>query len=156
MRIGISGHQELGSAFVFQWLRRQIITELEKADFTCGISSLATGADQLFSEITLNLGKQLEVVIPCQRYETTFDTNKSKMLFRDLLSKASRSYLLDFDAPSEEAFYEAGKAIVDGCDSMLFIWNGKPAQGLGGTGDIVDYAVKQGRHFVWLNPADAQ
>ena len=45
----------------------------------------------------------------------------------------------------------AGKSIVDSCEMLIAIWDGKPARGLGGTGDVVRYARKTGKavSIVW-------
>jgi hypothetical protein len=152
MKIGISGHQNLGTADVIDWTRAQIREELRKRDFACGVSSLADGADQLFAAVVIDFGKVLEVVIPCRGYEAAFTNPVAAKRFRDLKQRASKSYVLDFEGPSEKAFYEAGKRVVDMSDLMIAVWNGKPAKGLGGTADIVAYARKA-RKPVWcINP----
>ena len=156
MKIGISGHQNLGSTNVVDWVRVQIRTELTKRDFSSGVSSLAEGADQLFAEIVLTLGKLLEVVIPCRNYESAFKNPVAAQRFRNLKDKASTSYVLNFEGPSEEAFYQAGRSIVEASDLMVFVWNGKPAKGHGGTADIVGYAQQLDREFIWINPARAE
>jgi hypothetical protein len=155
MKIGISGHQHLGSASVVEWVRAQIKAELTKRDFSSGVSSLAEGADQLFAEIVLTLGKVLEVVIPCRNYESAFKNPTAAQQFRSLKNKASASYVLNFEGPSEEAFYQAGRSIVEASDLMVFVWNGKSAKGHGGTAEIVDYAREAGRQYVWINPTNS-
>jgi len=155
MKIGISGHQNLGSMNVVDWVRAQIKDELTKRDFSSGVSSLAEGADQLFAEVVLTLGKLLEVIIPCHNYESAFKNPIAAQEFRNLKNRASTSYVLNFEGPSEEAFYQAGRSIVEASDLMVFVWNGKPAQGHGGTADIVDYAQQLDREFIWINPARA-
>jgi hypothetical protein len=153
MRIGVSGHQNIGAIHVVDWVRAQITDELRKRQFVSGVSSLAEGADQLFAEIVLDLGKLLEVVIPCRNYETAFANPAAAEQFRDLKRRASTSSVLSFDEPCEEAFYQAGRRIVEISDLMIFVWNGRPAKGHGGTGDIVAYARELGREFIWINPA---
>ena len=118
---------------VVKWVRTQIKNELTKRDFSSGVSSLAEGADQLFAEIVLTLGKSLEVVIPCHNYESAFQNPIAAQQFRNLMNRASRSYSLHFEGPSEEAFYQAGRSIVEASDLMVFVWNGKPAKGHGDT-----------------------
>ncbi|HWX16200.1 MAG TPA: hypothetical protein VNY07_06405 [Chthoniobacterales bacterium] len=156
MKIGISGHQNLGPVNVVEWVRAQIRDELIRRDFSSGVSSLAEGADQLFAELVVTLGKLLEVVIPCRNYESAFKNPIAAQQFRSLKDKAVRSYILNFDGPSEEAFFQAGRSIVDASDLMVFVWNGKPAKGHGGTADIVDYAKQVDREFIWINPARAE
>jgi hypothetical protein len=60
--------------------------------------------------------------------------------------------MLPFTVPSEEAFYEAGKRVVQISDLMIAVWNGKPAAGLGGTADIVKYSLASGKPVVHLHP----
>jgi hypothetical protein len=156
MKIGISGHQHLGSVNVVHRVRAQIKDELAKRDFSSGVSSLAEGADQLFAEVVLTLGKLLEVIIPCHNYESAFNNPIAAQEFRNLKNRASTCYVLNFEGPSEEAFYQAGCSIVDASDLMVFVWNGSPAKGHGGTADIVHYAQQLKREFVWINPAKAE
>lgn len=58
---------------------------------------------------------------------------------------------LPFSEPSEEAFYAAGKAVVDACDWLIAVWDGEPARGLGGSADVVAYARNRGKvvHVIW-------
>jgi hypothetical protein len=42
-----------------------------------------------------------------------------------------------------DAYLEAGVRTVDECDLLLAVWNGEPAAGRGGTGEIVAYARTQ-------------
>jgi hypothetical protein len=153
MRIGVSGHQNIGAIDVVDRVRAQVADELRKRPFISGVSSLAEGADQLFAEIVLNLGKLLEVVIPCRNYEAAFANPVAAKQFRELKKRAFTSSVLSFEEPCEEAYYQAGRRIVEVSDLMIFVWNGKPAKGHGGTADIVAYAQELGREFVWINPA---
>lgn len=155
MRIGVSGHQNLGPANVIEWVRQEIKAYLQKQAFVAGISSLAAGADQLFARSVVELGRDLEVVIPCDRYETTFVSAPAINEYRQLLDCARKTHTLSFDHPCEEAFYNAGRLVVDVSDSMILVWNGKPARGLGGTADIAKYAKAMRRPSFWINPTAA-
>jgi len=155
LKIGISGHQNLGTADVIDWTRAQMRHELLKRDFACGLTSLADGADQLFAEVVLSLGKPLEVIIPCKNYEAAFTSLVARKRFRNLKHRVSKAYVLDFEHPSEEAFYQAGRRIVELSDLMIFVWNGKPAKGHGGTADIIAYADQSSRPYVRIDPTKA-
>jgi hypothetical protein len=50
------------------------------------------------------------------------------------------------------SYLAAGKRVVDMSDVMVAIWNGKPAEGLGGTADIVQYALAQKKPVIHINP----
>lgn len=150
MTIGISGHQDLGTSEEVEWIGARLRDELSKRSFSKGVSSLAAGADQLFAHIVLELKQTLEVVLPCRGYERAFKDDNIRKEFSALKNQAAHCQLLEFDAPSEEAFYQAGRRVVDLSDLMMFVWDGKPAKGRGGTADIVDYAIRLGRPYVHI------
>jgi len=68
------------------------------------------------------------------------------------LVAASDAIRMPFDDPSETAFWEAGKRVVETSDYMIAVWNGLPAKGLGGTADIVRFCVTSGKRVVHVNP----
>nr|WP_239110703.1 hypothetical protein [Streptomyces microflavus] len=112
---------------------------------TQALSSLAVGADQLFADLALTCGAELTVVIPSGDYEACFENAADLARYRLLKSRAAREIRLDFPHSTDEAYYAAGAYIADHCDRLLAVWDGRPARGLGGTGDIVTYARTLGR-----------
>ena len=140
MRIGLTGHQNIPSQ-ALEYVSRGINEVLDRVkDELVGVSSLAAGADQLFASIVLARGGSLQLVIPCRRYEKTFPRPEDLTNFRTLLERAVSVETLNFEEPSEEAYLAAGCRVVDLSDMLLAIWDGQPARGKGGTGDIVEYA----------------
>jgi hypothetical protein len=117
-----------------------------------GISSLAAGADQLFAEIVLQNGGTLEAIIPFADYEKTFTEQEDRDTYRSLLDSVANVELLDQGDSNEEAYLLAGKRVVDLSELVLALWDGKPAQGLGGTADVVQYARDQNKKIIHLNP----
>lgn len=141
MRVGVTGHQDLPTDAVAD-IDRQLHSELKKLDGPgqlTGVASLAEGADQLFAFAVLSLKGRLEVIIPSADYESTFSGEALKK-YHQLIGFANSVRRLPFSEPSEEAFFAAGKAVVDGCERLLAVWDGKRAKGLGGTADVVRYA----------------
>jgi len=140
MRIGLTGHQNIPSQ-ALEYVTRGIADVLDRVkDELVGVSSLAAGADQLFASMVLERGGSLQLVIPCRRYEETFPDPEDLTNFRTLLERAVSVETLSFDEPSEEAYLAAGCRVVDLSDVLLAVWDGQPARGKGGTGDIVEYA----------------
>lgn len=45
---------------------------------------------------------------------------------------------------------ERNRYLVENCDILLAVWNGKPS----GTGKTVDYAVRKGKSICVINPDD--
>jgi len=117
-----------------------------------GFTSLARGADQLFAEILLRRKIPFVVVVPSAGYETTFEVNVDRERFEILCAAAVRLVRLDFPAPTEAAFLAAGRRVVDEAEMVFAIWNGLPAAGTGGTGDVVAYALAQGKRLIHLDP----
>lgn len=140
MKIGMSGHQDIppqAIAFVKQGIT-SVVSRL--TDDLVGVSSLAVGADQLFASIILEHGGRLHIIVPSEGYETTFPESDDLNRFRLLLKTADRVETLNYPEPSKEAFFAAGHRVVDNSDLLVAVWDGKPAEGRGGTADIVHYA----------------
>lgn len=150
-RLGVTGHQQ-ASETTWLWVRDVLKTMIAEAgDTPEGVSSLAAGADQLMAELILQAGGRLTAVIPCARYEATFTDPDDLKRYRRLLDAADVRIPLSFPEPSEEAFFAAGRAVVDASDLLLAVWDGQPSRGHGGTADVVAYAEVQGRpvRVVW-------
>lgn len=152
-RLGITGHQsipESAQGFVRQRLAAEVAREAGSALW--GITSLAAGADQLFARTVLRAEGKLLVVVPSDHYESTFRSADLRS-YRRLLRAASETERLSYEQPTEEAFFAAGRRVADLCDRLLAVWDGRPAQGLGGTADVVRYARSIGRRVVVIWPA---
>lgn len=121
------------------WIADQIRAVLVQAQAVVGVSSLAKGADQLFAACILEAGHSLEAVLPCRAYAATFDS-ADRDDYIALLKCADQVVTLDFGPPTEEAFLAAGQYVASHVDRLVAVWDGGPAQGRGGTADIVSYA----------------
>lgn len=151
MKLGITGHQDLGDSFIINWIEKEILTALNGLRIEKAFSSLAAGADQLFAALVLSIHVPLIAVIPSHHYERTFAADNLERYYL-LLKQASQIVQLAFEYPSEAAFYKAGKRIVEECDILFAVWNNRPAKGLGGTADIVDYAKLLNKKVIHFNP----
>ncbi|GAA1314659.1 hypothetical protein OHU11_33745 [Streptomyces sp. NBC_00257] len=144
-RIGVTGHRTIP-----QEAHAHVLSGLRAA--LCGLegslealSSLAVGADQIFADLALACGADLTVVIPSGDYESCFEDAAELARYRALKDRAAREVRLGYPHSTDEAYYAAGAYIADHCDRLLAVWDGRPARGLGGTGDIVTYARSLGR-----------
>lgn len=151
MKLGITGHQRL-EQYDSKWIESAINNFLSENKVTEGFTCLAAGADQLFARLLERRNIPFSAVIPCKEYETTFREQGDLFAYQRLEKQAAQLYFLPFEHPSEQAFFEAGKEIVAHSDRILAIWDGKKAQGLGGTADIVAEALQQFKPVVHLNP----
>jgi predicted Rossmann fold nucleotide-binding protein DprA/Smf involved in DNA uptake len=151
-RVGVTGHQNIPLVAVDP-VRTEIERILSTAGDIVGLSSLAAGADQVFARAVLNTGGRLHAIIPCARYESTFTDENTLDSFRELLDAASEIETLPHDRPSQQAFLEAGHRVVELAELVIAVWDGKEAQGTGGTAEIVHYARERGREVVIVWPA---
>jgi hypothetical protein len=128
------------------------------------VSSLAEGSDRIAAEAALAIGLPLDVVLPCARaaYEQTFVDDSSRAEFETLLDKARARLILPLDdepdaareAQLAHAYESAGLTMLAQADILIAVWDGEPARGRGGTGDIVDDAARQGTPVVVIDPSE--
>lgn len=153
MKIGITGHQKIRRPTNWSWVRSALRSELSKVrPPLVGLTSLAIGADQLFAEIILEHGGEIEVIVPFEGYASKFQEGHNREAYHELLGRASRVQTLQKLGSDQQSYFQAGKRIVELADLILAVWDGKPAAGLGGTADIVQYAEEIGRHWIQIDP----
>lgn len=150
MKIGITGHQNLTPS-QNDWLKAELEIEINQMNIEEAYSCLAIGADQLFASVILSNKIPLVAIIPCKKYEQTFN-EKHIEFYKSVLNRATNQIQLDFESPSEEAFYEAGKTVAIKSDVLFAFWNNLSAKGLGGTADIVSFAKKLDKKIIHFNP----
>ncbi len=143
MRFGVTGHRILPPSVV-DCAVRHWTRVLPVGERLHGVSNLADGADQLFAAHVLAAGGALEVVVPCEGYAGSLITDDSRMRFEDLRRAAAKVTTMPYPEPSDQAFLAAGQALVDRCDHLFAVWDGRPARGVGGTADVVKYARTRG------------
>lgn len=128
------------------------------------ISSLAEGADRIAARAALAAGFALDVVLPCPPpiYIETFADDASRGEFDALMASARARLVLPLVGNADEAIadrlprsYEsAGLTMLAQSDILVAVWDGKPADGRGGTGEIVDEAARRGVPIVVVDPSN--
>ncbi|HLT91409.1 MAG TPA: hypothetical protein VKZ85_10715 [Woeseiaceae bacterium] len=117
------------------------------------VSALAEGADRLVAEEALATGVELVALLPMPRelYVRDFREDASKAGFDSLVRRASAVYELplapgigaDDIRSSERArglqYAQLGVFLSAHCHILLALWDGKPSDRLGGTGQIVRF-----------------
>jgi len=159
--IGVTGHRKLGPDVVFvEALRSAIENIIKRASNATEmpptlivLSSLAEGADRLVAREVLKVpGSFLEVVLPMKRddYAEDFKTSQSKAEYEELLARAVHVKQFPAKDTRVEDYEQAGQYIVDHCDVLIALWDGRPAADRGGTGEIVQYAREKKRPVFWI------
>lgn len=111
------------------------------------VSPIADGADQIAAEVALELGWELQVVLPFDRssYRSSLPNNGARGCFDSLIAQATCVLELPGD-PSQalDAYVMTGRATVAHCDLLIAVWDGLPPRGRGGTGEVVQLALTRG------------
>lgn len=169
LRVGVTGHRTIKVPELISRKIKEILDERvwelfdppvtakksgTRLAFTI-LSPLAEGSDRLVAaEVIKNENSELEAVLPMAKdeYVRDFATAGSRTEFHDLLGRASRTIVLGEAAPDStldevrnKAYEAVGHHVVDHCDLLIAVWDGKPARGRGGTAEIVAYARQQNR-----------
>lgn len=149
VKVGVTGHQER-DGIDWSWVRTRIDRYLAGRVSLYGYSSLAAGSDQVFAEVVLERDGKLIAVIPMAGYSDHFDQAQLRNFAR--LSAKAQLVELKSTKPDNIAFLDSGKWIAREVDHIIAVWDGEPAAGIGGTGDIVAYALSLGKRVHHIDP----
>ncbi len=129
------------------------------------LSPLAEGADRLLAGQLMEQGADtmLTVILPMdmEEYMMDFESEGSRLEFRSLVQRAKSVDIVDISSRMDDistpeevrllAYEVCGHQMVDRCDILVALWDGKSARGRGGTGEVVEYARKIGRPILWIH-----
>lgn len=157
MRVGITGHQRLSDATKWPWVQEQIDAILSGVSRPLiGLTSLAAGADQIFARSVLQHSGILRVIVPFLGYEEKFADEEAQREYHRLIGLADKVETLKLLVSEREAYFRAGKPVVHTSELLVAVWDGRPAAGLGGTGDTVAYAVGLCLPVIHINPMQSE
>jgi hypothetical protein len=156
VRVGVTGHRVLTDiGRIVSGVRRAIETiQRAYADPPLTVvSSLAEGADRIVVEEVLRTpGACLVVALPFSLHQYTRDfgpsESPSRAQFDNLLGLAGEIHVVAPVASRAEGYALAGEYVLEHCDVLLAVWDGRPSQGRGGTAEIVQRARTLGKPLV--------
>jgi len=117
------------------------------------VSPLAEGADCIVTKRMLSTSNaSLVALLPftTEDYLEDFSTQESIREFRDLYQQARQVIELPGSMVREEAYVALGRTLLDHSTILVAIWNGKPANGKGGTAEIVLEARQRRLPLAWI------
>lgn len=158
VHIGVTGHRFLGEVNILNAAIDEVAARIGEKypgeDWTV-VSSLAEGADRLVVRRLLLWHPDLILIaplpLPVEEYEKDFLEVESRKEFHELLARAGRILYAPEFSRREEAYRAAGIAMLDASDVLITLWNGEPARGTGGTGEIVELARQRGMPVAWVH-----
>ncbi len=155
VRIGVTGHRDPVDVDGVTAEVRERLEEVSARFPDSGstrttfvvVSALAEGGDRIVAEQALDIlrdrGAELVAVLPMAAEEYQKDFPGSLSQFTDLLRGPTTTVELSGARDRDEAYELAGRYVVDHCDVLLALWDGRPPQGRGGSAEIVSYARRQ-------------
>jgi hypothetical protein len=153
--VGFTGHRILGNPVGAAAMIRKVLTEIQSAAPGEWIaqSSVAAGGDQIFVRTALELGLGWEALLPLPLVDFQRDFSEEEwQQVQELLGRAEHSEVVSEPGSRDEAYLTGGFEIVNNCDVLLALWDGKSARGKGGTADVVAYARAMERPLIIINP----
>ncbi len=144
------------------------------------VSALAPGPDQWVASEAVALGYELQCVLPFDREEYREDFRPgpdsipsdlaecnrrlseaaaAEAEYLRLLDIATATFELDGSVdrtahgvrqPDGRSYVAVGRAILRQSDLLIAVWDGQPARGPGGTGQVVEEALGRGIPVVWI------
>lgn len=142
--IGVTGHRFLTDVEPLRsGIRRAyhaLLKEAKAADVVL-MTGLADGADRLVMQTLLDEPNlRFHAVLPMSeaRYRKTFPDAESRAEFDELLAKSDFVTVLP-DLPTADAGYvNLARFLVERSDGLIALYDGEPAQGPGGTAEVVE------------------
>jgi hypothetical protein len=154
LQIGFSGHMKLSNESLCRDQIRKVLSEW-KAKFPEGIgglSSLAAGGDLLFAEACFELGVPLRVLLPMApaQFSQDFEAATWKRA-EHALERAASFEVVGGELDRPHCYYECGLETVLQSGLLVVLWNGLPAQGVGGTGEMAQCSKNLGTPVIWIH-----
>ena len=156
--VGFSGHRKLADPKVAADGIHNVLERLA-ANYNplVSVSSAARGADTLFVEEVARrkLPCWLVLPFPKARFQQDFSPADWQRIL-PLIENATRVEEVAGEESAEGAYMETGILTADRADIMAVVWDGKPAAGFGGTGDVVAYLRELGKPLIIIDPTSGK
>jgi hypothetical protein len=155
--VGVTGHRFLADLEKITAGVEAALCRIDRAilhELLAVISPLAEGADRLVAQHVLaRPGAHLIVPLPLPQYDymTDFGSTSSREEFLHLLNQADEVVVLPPASSREQAYAAAGRYVLEHSDVIIAIWDGKPAQGVDGTSEIVAQARARRLPLAWIH-----
>jgi hypothetical protein len=156
-RFGITGHVNLTPDSIPLVYRAIVDVLTPYADGALiGLSCIARGADSIFAEAILDLGGQLEVLVPAEDYRVKEVGPDHAAQFDSLIKRATDVQVLPFLEANRDAYEAANRTMVSSSDRLLAVWDGNRDIRKGNTFSVVEYARANGVpvEIVWPDGAE--
>ena len=170
LRIGVTGHRNLSNGSAVAEAVDKLVASIDQLIANpedvpiewCVISPLAKGSDRMVAKSILkkkNARLELLTPFPLEEYRKDFTDPEDLQEFNQLLQKADPPLTEPLDKNADQnnskprirGYLPVGRKVVDACEILIAIWDGKPSRGKGGTAEIVSYALERGKTILRID-----
>lgn len=154
MRVGVTGHRDIRAYPGLEAAVDAAIRGLGARGADTLVSALAAGSDQLVASRALAAGWALEALLPEEEapYRARIVSEHAGDGYAALLGH-ERSTVAHARVPPTD-YAGLGKVLVERCDLVFAVLDPRrPDGGVGGTEDVVRFALEAGRPVMQLDPA---
>ena len=157
VKIGVTGHRFLKET---NKIIKAIDEALKRVEKKFGppfimFSALGEGADCLVVHRAQAMREdtQLIALLPLrlEDFMEDFSSLVSKVDFINLVETADQLFEQDEGGSRTQRYLLVGKQILDQCDVLIAVWDGKTSQGEGGTAEVVALARERGLPLAWIH-----
>jgi hypothetical protein len=121
------------------------------------VGMAAEGADLLSARSARSMGAHIGCVLPYSfdEYKADFTTASALKLADELIAGATATFVLPGTrAEGNRAYERANETILANIEILIAVWNGRPASGRAGTGDVVQAAIAGRIPVIIIDPED--
>lgn len=114
------------------------------------ISGMSSGVDLYFAECCVDIGIYLIAALPCLNQEAPWKNHPETIaLYKDLLGKAQETIYVSDKPYSDGCMLNRNKWMVNRCDMLVAVWDGKNG---GGTSYTVKKAKEADKPVIVIDP----
>ena len=154
LAIGFTGHRKVPYEAKSRQLIRDFLARQKESHqgIVYGVSSAASGGDQLFAESCLELNIPLRILLPrpAEQFRSDFDDTSWLRTVRIMENAISVEVTGTLESQTEQ-YYDCGIQTVAESQLLVALWDGLPARGAGGTQEMVSYARKTHHPVAWIH-----
>ncbi len=152
--VGFSGHRKLADEkVVADGIRNAFNRLIANYVPLATVSSAACGSDTLFVEEAARRSLPYLLILPFSKTRFRQDFNPAEwQRILPFIENATHVEEVSGEESNEGAYMETGILTADKADVLIVVWDGKPAAGFGGTGDVVNYVRELGKPLIIIDP----
>lgn len=141
LTVGFTGHRRISDPKLIERAIAEAIDQLSLNNLRlAAVTSAASGSDTLFLEELSRRSIPYFLYLPTSRERFQEDFSQQEWdRVEPHFSNALNVEVVGAEMPEDSGYLEAGLLVADEADVVVAVWNGRPAEGVGGTGDIVQY-----------------